>query len=606
MISIPRSPLHLIREIRTALFCLAGFLLLPVSAVVAQTTGDTPTGVTAPVSGTPQTVYQWSLPIDSMVSKENNDHPRAFLWIPPDCRQVRAIVIAEQNMEEEQIFQDSAFRKAMGELGFAEIWITPPMESIHFRFDKGEGDLLDKLLKDFAALSGYQEIAFAPLVPMGHSATSNWPHDIAAWNPQRVLACLSISGQWPYLKEGTPDKIDASPDWGDRTVDGVPCLTTKGEYEIEGSLLKGWYAGLKGDSLKTHPKTAFCQVVDPGGGHFGTSDEKNALIILFLRKAAQYRLPASQPLDAPAQLTPIDPANGWLYDTWRLDQAPTAEAAPAASYTGNRDEAYWAFDQEMAQAIEAFQGRERNKPPVLLGYKQSQGLTPPVDDHIQCHLKFEPTGDGMTFDLSGAFWDHVPTSKDGHSGWLNWLNENERSLKEGDPLDYPKDEEDKITIAPICGPVRQIGPHTFAIRFNRGVVNNWKRSGIILNLRYPGDDKFKRMVQQGEVAFPRTNMEGQAQTITFPDIPDQRASASMPPVKLQATSSAGLPVYYYVREGPAEVDDSGTLTFTGIPPRSAYPIKVTVVAWQWGRSIDPKAQTATPVEKSFSIQAPGH
>jgi hypothetical protein len=59
-------------------------------------------------------------------------------------------------------------------------------------------------------------------------------------------------------------------------------------------------------------------------------------------------------------------------------------------------------------------------------------------------------------------------------------------------------------------------------------------------------------------------------------------------------------VYYYVREGPAEVRGD-TLVFTPIPPRSKFPVKVTVVAWQWGRSVEPKVQTAAPVEMTFSI-----
>ena len=75
-------------------------------------------------------------------------------------------------------------------------------------------------------------------------------------------------------------------------------------------------------------------------------------------------------------------------------------------------------------------------------------------------------------------------------------------------------------------------------------------------------------------------------------------------MKLGATSSAKAPVYYYVREGPAEVDDAGVLTFTGIPPRSKYPIAVTVVAWQWGRSIEPLMQSAKLVKRTFVITAP--
>jgi len=72
---------------------------------------------------------------------------------------------------------------------------------------------------------------------------------------------------------------------------------------------------------------------------------------------------------------------------------------------------------------------------------------------------------------------------------------------------------------------------------------------------------------------------GVAQTLTFPTIPDQTEGAA--PTKLAATSSANAPISYYVREGPAEVGQDGPLTLTPIPPRSKYPIEVTVIATQW-------------------------
>jgi hypothetical protein len=33
------------------------------------------------------------------------------------------------------------------------------------------------------------------------------------------------------------------------------------------------------------------------------------------------------------------------------------------------------------------------------------------------------------------------------------------------------------------------------------------------------------------------------------------------------------------------------------------PIKITVVAWQWGRSIKPRLKTAEPAERSFNLIA---
>ena len=130
-------------------------------------------------------VFQWSAPIEDVISPETKDHPRAFLWIPENCQRVRAIVIADQNMEEEQLFQDVAFRKTLADLGFAEIWIVPAMGSADFRFDQGEDRVLEKLLKTLADQSGYLELADAPLVPTGHSATASWCWDVAVESEAR-------------------------------------------------------------------------------------------------------------------------------------------------------------------------------------------------------------------------------------------------------------------------------------------------------------------------------------------------------------------------------------------------------------------------------------
>jgi hypothetical protein len=502
-------------------------------------------------------------------------------------------------MQEESILEDANFRKTLSDLGFAEIWVTPDLGSIHFRFDQGEDQLLDKTLKALAEASGYQEIAFAPLVPMGHSATASFGWDIAAWNPGRTLAVISISGQWPYFKDVNMN-VNRSPEWGDKTVDGVPGLTTKGEYEIQGNT-DGWYFHLKGDSLKKHPKTVFTQVVEPGASHFNATDEKIALISLYLRKAAQYRLPADAPLDGPATLTPIDPTQtGWLFDQWHLNQGPVSPAAAVADYKGNRDQAFWAFDEEMAKAIADFQSKFQNKANVLVGYKQKDGLTPPRPDHGMVHLKFEPQDDGLTFKLTGGFWDTVPPTSDGKGAeWNNWLGEGSK-VNQGDPITHPQGADDKIVITRITGPVVQTAPDTFVIHpYRIGTHDVRKSNDIWLAATYPGDDTAKRMIQQAELQFPLTNGNGTPQTITFPTIPDQTAGAS--PIKLAATSSANAPISYYVREGPAEVAPDGTLTLARIPPRSKYPVKVTVVATQWGRSIDPKLQTAQPVERTFSI-----
>jgi hypothetical protein len=43
------------------------------------------------------------------------------------------------------------------------------------------------------------------------------------------------------------------------------------------------------------------------------------------------------------------------------------------------------------------------------------------------------------------------------------------------------------------------------------------------------------------------------------------------------------------------------LKLTAIPPRAKFPVKVTVVAWQYGRSVEPLLKTAEPVTREFYI-----
>ncbi|WP_249225970.1 hypothetical protein [Bacteroides xylanisolvens] len=69
--------------------------------------------------------WQWSVEIKELISEETNTHPSAYLWIPENCKQVRAVIIGQHNMTEETIFEHPEFRKNMGKLGIAEIWITP-------------------------------------------------------------------------------------------------------------------------------------------------------------------------------------------------------------------------------------------------------------------------------------------------------------------------------------------------------------------------------------------------------------------------------------------------------------------------------------------------
>jgi hypothetical protein len=363
-----------------------------------------------------------------------------------------------------------------------------------------------------------------------------------------------------------------------------------GEYEAANT----W----SGEGLKErqqHPQMPLSMLANPAQGHFASSDAKVKYLALYLKKAAQYRLPDPTAADdasndQPPQLKPIDPTkSGWLVDKWRFDQPPTAPPAPVDQYTGDPKQAFWYFDEELAQATDKYHAAYRGLKPQLVGYMQDGEMSPQRDEHLQVTLKFEPQADGVTFKLNGAFYDTVPGGSPRPKVWT------------GQPVGTPVGHASGgglISIDPICGPFEKLSADTFKVRLTRDVLGVDSKYELVFAATHPGDDQYKPAVQQAHMFIPAKNTRGAEQHITFPEIPDQRLGAGA--VKLGATSDADVPVLYYVREGPAEVDGS-RLRLTPIPLRAKFPIKVTVIGWQYGRSIEPLLRTADPVERSFSI-----
>ncbi|WP_324680695.1 hypothetical protein [Hymenobacter sp. GOD-10R] len=525
--------------------------------------------------------WQWSVPV--VGGKDKAGPARAFLWIPSTCKQVRGIVFAQHNMEEVSILESPQFRQEMSDLGFAEIWVSPAF-NLQFNFQEGAGESLTRLLKDLAAESGYQEVAFAPLVPMGHSAAASAPYYVAAWAPERVLACVSVSGQWPYVRSNP-----FAPDiWGNRTIDYIPSLETMGEYEAAAT----WSAeGLR--ERQQHPLMPLSMLACPAEGHFATTAEKTAYLAFYIRKAAQYRLPKNTPKGKPPVLKPINPTRtGWLLGKWVPNQEPTVPAAPVGQYTGDPAQAFWCFDEEHVRATEKYQAQHRNQKAQLVSYVQDGRVPKQRNTHQQINLAFSPLANGVSFILRGTFLDSVGGGSPRLTTWAEQpVGTSIGHASGGGP----------VVINRICGPFQKLSADTFAFQMVRGLGANLRNYELWFTATHPGDAEYKPAVQQAQMIVPLRNTEGAAQHLAFPKPADLKAArAAKTTVVLAATSDAGLPVRYYVREGPAEVNGN-VLHFTPLPPRSKLPLKVTVVAWQRGRTTEPKVQTAEPVEQTFYL-----
>jgi hypothetical protein len=118
-----------------------------------------------------------------------------------------------------------------------------------------------------------------------------------------------------------------------------------------------------------------------------------------------------------------------------------------------------------------------------------------------------------------------------------------------------------------------------------------------------GDANYRPTARPAHVNVSIEIKDGAAQTIDFPPIPDQ-AFISGVPIALSATASSHLPVQYIVVSGPVELDSTGTkLKMLPLPPRTKFPVLVRITAFQWGRPVSPKVQTAPQVVREFEIRA---
>jgi hypothetical protein len=525
-------------------------------------------------------VWQWSVLVRD--ARENKGQARAFLWIPPNCKTVKAVVFAQNNMEEQSILENEKFRTEMGKLGIAQIWVSPSFNS-KFLFNEGAGEQFNNIITDLASISGYQELKTAPVIPIGHSAAASAPYYFAAWNPQRTLACISVSGQWPYFR----DRAFAPDIWAkDQNIDYIPCLETMGEYEAANTWSE---EGLK--ERQEHPLIPLSMLANPAQGHFAATDEKIAYIAYYIKKAIQYRLPKNTLAGKAPVLIKIDPSKqGWLVDKWRYDQLPAAEPAPIASYKGNPAQAFWYFDKELAEATQSYQARHRNQKPQLIGYLQHGKMVEQHNTHQQVNLKFEPEADGITFKLKAAFYDTVQGGSPRLPVWAG--------MPVGSKIGHSLSGK-PISIERITGPVIQLDDSTFQVHPRLGYWENPHSYELWFAAYHPGDSEYKPAVQQSQMVVPPRNTEGKEQHITFSPIPDQVLGKK--DIKLNATSDAGVPVYFYVQDGPAEITGN-RLIITAIPPRSRFPVKVTLVAWQYGNSNEPKLQTAVSVTRTFFIK----
>lgn len=539
-------------------------LPLPARAGAPETVPDAP----------PVAVFQYSAPVET-----ERGERAAFLWVPPEAPRIRGIVAGGMTLMERECVKDARIREACASESLAILFLACGLGQVDFQ----------KALDDLADASGYDEIRTAPVLFIGHSAGGPQAKMLATRLAARCFGLVQYRGGLPGGAEPLPP--------------GIPALAMVGQFdEFAGTMRsetgrEAWegprdqIASFRAQS--DHHLVSI--VVEPGAGHFAWSERNARYLALFIRKAARARIPPGDPArEAPAgsdtsdepRLREIDPRAGWLTDLDIAAETPSAPTA-ASAYRGERERTSWHLDRELAEATIRYHRGGFGKTDQFIRWRDPHW----VDAGTRFFFtRLEWVGDGQTIEVHPEYADVVPSvQRDGRGP--RWPGA-------GEPVGHSAT---PIRVRPVSGPVVAAGPHRLRIRYD-ALAPAGARTRVTFLAWSDGDDEHRYTEQVGMMPRGFSGLKrGKAQTITFP--PPGNVPVGGDPVELGATSDAGLDVEYYVAFGPLAIED-GRLLVRDLPARARFPVKARVVAYQFGRGLEPLVKTAEPVARDVLLVRP--
>ncbi len=500
-----------------------------------------------------------------------------YLWIPENCRRLRGLLILCANVPEHMLVGHPAIRQVCMANDLGIFWGVPSFYNFNAKNEHGtQVAFLQHLLDSLAANSGYAEVATVPWLPMGESGHLLMVDALVEAAPERCIA-----GIWIKNNHLPPRN---------RQIPALVAYGTAQEWSQDKSDLRtNWnnihqaYEGIL-NQRQLYPDWPLSYLIDGTSGHFDCSARLVQYFAHYIDLVTRARLP----MQPGASLKPISITDGFLTDL----PVPGHEKHPTRAYGETPPEARavpWYLDRasaEEAQAIARINWHAASQLPTfadehgqLFPYTFNGITWMPINKTSEPSTNglvtptLETESDGITFSLQGRLRDKLPANFVGA----------------GEPLAQAPG---ATSLEWLCGCVEPLGHGRFRLALDR----TWP-SPIYVAVRHGGSAGIRAAVQPGQISRDG-HFGGIPQKITFEKIADVNASTVSIPLK--AHTEAGLPVRFFVVAGPAIVL-SDRLVFTKIPPRTRFPVAVTVAAWQWGRGGDSKVNTAEIVRQTFQI-----
>ena len=473
------------------------FLLQGLMATVAHAVGVGGSGM-----------FQWSVELRRYISTETGKAPVAYLWVPEGCKNVKAVILSQQNMTEEAIYKNPRFQAKMKKLGVAMVWVAPAFNN-NWDPNSGAQQIFEEMMTNLADQSGHAEIAQAPIIPLGHSAQATFPWNFAAWNPNRTLCIISFHGDAP--RTNLCGFGAANVEWGrNRNIDGIPGLMVEGEYE--------WWEARVNPALAfrmMYPESCISFLCDTGRGHFDCGDRTADYIAKFIQKALEQRLDGDRTVSEKdsngiVKLKKLNPRDGYLVERFHSDiigtdgadkgkapspvEAKRPQPAPYAQYQGDKHDAFWYFDKEMAELTEARYQETAGKKQQYVGFEY-QGKLIPFNEKAQggMQIKIDDASVNANSKNKKAIRIHLKAV---------YTDASHNALSNAHGKKAPH-------IEVICGPLKKINDTTFEVYPYEAGWDNPRRSFTAWVVAVAdADGEYKGAVQPLRIDLPASICKG--------------------------------------------------------------------------------------------------
>lgn len=324
---------------------LVAMLLMPLPALAAPDPAAPENQRVGPITRTPLnqgTLYEGCL-------EDKGGGQKIGLWIPDGVKEVRGILYVMHRASEARRIELQEVARSMD---FAVIGML-------LRWT-GYEKVIPQQLARFGAEAGHPELVNAPIAGIGFS------RNVGAWlryamlDPNRILCVLAGGGPGPGVDVRKPEQV--------QFFKPIPIFQVNGSSDPFVNFME-W-------ELKVYPQIRavelpFGAALEWDMGH--TSDNNVAMYIPFLQAVMAARYPADASTAAgPVPLKPYPATNtGWLVDPGQWDGVSWGNAAPFASYAGDKLKAVWVPDEATAAVWRAFVSKDT--PAVVNAAAQDAG-----------------------------------------------------------------------------------------------------------------------------------------------------------------------------------------------------------------------------------------